>query len=332
MTSSAGDGERFTSSHLRPLDPRVRARLIDAYSPGARVVRARRLRGGIGARTQALDIIDVAETRSKVVLRVYLERNSLTPERARREFRAIELAQSARVPSPRPLFLDADGQFFGTPTMLLSYLPGRPKHQPHDRGAWADELVRAMRSVHAVSPASHDLDWLPRFGRAEIAAELEELRLKVMAHKDGIAREVMLTLEGSFDRVAWPTECLIHEDFWPGNTVWLRGKLIGIIDWVNAKVGDPRIDLSQCRIDALLANSLEVSDALEDAYRRVSPAVVRDLWFTDLFQGLRCLLYYEIWLIAYHDAGLTFITKEHARERVHAFLRRALDTTRASSL
>ncbi|HEX9641648.1 MAG TPA: phosphotransferase [Candidatus Krumholzibacteria bacterium] len=284
------------------------------------------MRGGLGARTQVLDIEDAAGARSKVVLRVYLPgRTTLTPDRARREFRTIELVQSAGVPSPRPLYLDAEGEYLGEPAMLLSYLPGRSMYQPRGVNVWVRELAQAMHAIHAVTPDRHDLSWLPRRGREELAAELEGMRERVDAHEDGIAREAFAALEANQDRIAWVEPCLIHEDFWPGNTVWFRGRLTGVIDWANACLGDPRLDPAQCCIDSHLVNGAGVSEALRDAYAALASRAVPDQWYFDLYVGLRGLLEYEIWLIGYHDAGLTFVTTELARERVHDFMRRALD-------
>jgi aminoglycoside phosphotransferase (APT) family kinase protein len=266
--------------------------------------------------------------RSNVVVRVYLPREALDAERARREFRVIELAQAVGVPSPRPLFLDAFGDYFGTPAIVLSYLPGRPMHQPRDLAVWCRDLVDAMLSIHAVKPDDHDLSWLPRNGRDEIAAELEALRDEVGRYRDSLAREAMAVLEATIDRVDWPPLSLIHEDFWPGNTVWYRGRLSGVIDWANAKLGDPRVDLSQCCIDALLVNGFEACNFLQETYVERSPAATCDLWFIDMFQGLKALLYHEIWLIGYRDAGLVQVTPELALGRIREFLRRALEAAK----
>jgi aminoglycoside phosphotransferase (APT) family kinase protein len=309
---------------LAQIDPAARARLVEAYSPGARVVRARRLRGGLGARTQVLDIEDASGRRSKVVLRVYLPgRRTLTPEDARREFRTIEMVHTAGVPSPEPLFLDAVGVYLGEPAMLLQYLPGRSLYRSNGP-AWAEELARAMVSIHAVTPDRYDPSWLPPYGRKEVEAELVERREAVAVHEDDLAREVLAVLENSLDRVVWVPSCLIHDDFWPGNTVWYRGKLTGVIDWADACWGDPRVDLPQCRIDAYLANDHAAEEAVVEAYARLSSHPMPDQWFFDLIVGLRALLYYDIWLAGYHDAGLKDVTKERSRERIHDFLRRAM--------
>ena len=283
----------------------------------------RRLRGGLGALTHVLTLKAPDGSRERVVLRRHFVRESLNPERAEREFRILKLVNDAGIPSAKPLHLDTTGAYFGAPALLLSYLPGRSLYEARDEGAWTEQLARVMLSIHAVSPADRDLSWLPRFSRGEIATELEEL--KPEAEKAGaLARRVHAALVANLDRVAWPKPCLIHEDFWPGNTVWFRQRLIGVIDWVNAKVGDPRCDITQCAIDAMLVHGPETADRLRKTYQRLAPKPLPDLWYFDLFNGLRSLLYYKHWLRGYHDAGLTQVTEAIASQRIRQMLRTAL--------
>jgi aminoglycoside phosphotransferase (APT) family kinase protein len=261
-----------------------------------------------------------------VVLRAYLPgREALTPERARREFRTIELARASGVPSSEPLYLDADGRFLGRPAMLLSYLSGQSVHRPRDLVTWANDLAVAMHGVHAVGPEDADLSWLPRFGAAEIRSELDEVRDSVMALDDGVAAAALEMLEARFEDVAWPEECLIHGDFWPGNTVWGRGRLVGVIDWADARLGDPRLDVVQCRVDALVANGFEACDAIGAAYDRMAEEALPDMWYVELFLGLQSLRWYKHWLAGYWDVGLTDITEEQTVERIREFLRRAIE-------
>jgi aminoglycoside phosphotransferase (APT) family kinase protein len=260
--------------------------------------------------------------RELVVLRRYFERESLTPERAVREFRILQLVNKVGIPSARPLLLDTGGEFFAAPALLLSYLPGRPLYEPRDKGAWVEQVARVMLTIHAVTPRTDDLSWLPRFSRDAIATELDELRAQALA-AGSLGRQVHAALVKNLDAVAWPEPCLIHEDFWPGNTVWFRQRLVGVIDWINAKLGDPRCDVTQCAIDAMLVMGFETSERLRDAYQRLAPAPLPDLWYFELFNGLRSLIYYEHWLKGYDDAGLE-VTAATALERIEAMLRRAL--------
>jgi aminoglycoside phosphotransferase (APT) family kinase protein len=288
-----------------------------------RILRVRRLRGGLGAYTHVLTLEAPDGSRENVVLRRHFVRESFHPERAEREFRTLQLVNDAGIPSPKPLHIDVTGEYFGAPALLLSYLPGRSLYEPRDEGSWTEQLARVMLSIHAISPAQRDLSWLPRFSRDEIARELEELRSE--ADKAGaLARRVHAALIANLDSVAWPEPCLIHEDFWPGNTVWFRQRLVGVIDWVNAKVGDPRCDVTQCAIDAMLVLGIEAYDRLRATYQTMAPAPLQDLWYFDLFNGLRALIYYSHWLLAYRDVGLTKVTLDVASHRIQWILRRAL--------
>jgi aminoglycoside phosphotransferase (APT) family kinase protein len=284
----------------------------------------RRLRGGLGAYSHALTLEAPDGTRERVVLRRYLVREALTPERAEREFRAIALANKAGIPAPRAIAVDANGEYFGVPTLLLTYLPGRPSYAPSDVAGWTEDLVRAMLAIHAVTPRDYELSWLPSFSRNEVSHELQDDLASESEGAGELAWEVHGLLLSRIDDVAWPEPCLIHEDFWPGNTVWFRGRLTGVIDWINAKLGDPRCDLTQCGIDAVLVQGIQAYDSLRDTYQRMAPSRLPDLWYWELFNGLRALLYFRIWLIGYQDAGLKHVTEPLAQSRIEEFLRRAL--------
>ena len=74
----------------------------------------------------ALAIEAADGTRFKVSLRRFHgDHRYATPEQAGYEFAVLRLLESAGVAAPRPLLLDAEGRFFGTPAIVLSYLPGR---------------------------------------------------------------------------------------------------------------------------------------------------------------------------------------------------------------
>jgi aminoglycoside phosphotransferase (APT) family kinase protein len=42
---------------------------------------------------------------------------------------------------------------------------------------------------------------------------------------------------------------LLHGDYWPGNVLWHDGKIVAVIDWEDARLGDPLIDLAMSRLD-----------------------------------------------------------------------------------
>ena len=274
---------------------------------------------------QVLDIEGADGTRFKVSLRRFERDHRFSaPAHVAHEYRILQLVEEVGIPAPRPLLLDAEGCLFGVPAMVLTYLPGGPFYMPHDVTPWAEQLARALLGIHAVTPERFDLSWLNvnlRDGmREEIAKRSEQAR-----RGEPLAREVHAVLEAEIDRISWPEPAFVHDDFWPGNTVWRFGRLTGVIDWTYAEVGDPRTDVSQCCLDLALILDLDAADAFREAYQANAAKRLPDLWYFDLFRGLRALLSYEHWLPGYHDAGLNHITSRLARNRIEAFLCRALE-------
>ena len=119
--------------------------------------------------------------------------------------------------------------------------------------------------------------------------------------------------------------CLVHDDYWPGNTVWRRGRLSAIVDWTSAEVSDPRFDIAQCRADLALMHGQAAAEAFLAAYEAVSDRPLDRLWFFDLVRGRSALEYYASWLPGYHDLGLTSLTAALLSQRVREFLALALE-------
>ncbi len=69
---------------------------------------------------------------------------------------------------------------------------------------------------------------------------------------------------------AWPwpqqnTSALLHGDYWPGNILWRDGRLVGVIDWEDAALGDPLADLANSRLEIFWAFG---GDVMHDFTRR----------------------------------------------------------------
>ncbi len=308
--------------------PGAFARLVEELAPGGRMVRARRLRGGLGARMQVLDIERADGTRLKVSLRRFVRAHRFsTPDHVAHEYRILQLIEEAGIAAPRPLLLDAEGRMFGVPAIVLTYLRGRPLYASRDVSSWVGQLAQALLSIHALTNDDVDLSWLSLYDREGMRKEIGR-REEQARERGSLAREVHAVLNAEIDRIRWLEPVFVHDDFWPGNTVWRYGRLVGVIDWTSAELGDPRADVSQCRADIALSLGRDEADAFLEAYQARAAQPLPDVWYFDLFRGLRALIYYEQWLEGYHDAGLMHLTSALARERIEAFLRAALDRAR----
>jgi hypothetical protein len=50
-------------------------------------------------------------------------------------------------------------------------------------------------------------------------------------------------------RVDWSATCFIHRDHHAGNVLWSRGRVSGVVDWVEASVGPPAVDSARMRLN-----------------------------------------------------------------------------------
>ena len=208
-----------------------------AVGPGAVVVRTRRLHGGITSVVHAVDVVDRSGVRHRLVLRRYPPGGPVWPafDIVTAEVRALavlEVAATADV--PRCVAFDATGRAAGVPTVLSTRLPGRPILAPSDPTAWAAGLARAV------------VDHLVRM-RDVPSTGLNAFRL---------------WSRGAAPPSAAPHQA-IHRDFNPGNILWSRGRVTGIVDWVHLCHGPIEADIGRCRVNIWLLEGRGAADAFQ---------------------------------------------------------------------
>ena len=278
-----------------------------------------------------MDMLDIERadgSRWKVTLRRFVrtEHRFSTPEHVTHEFEILRLVECAGIPAPRPILLDARREYFGVPAIVMSYLPGRPLFPTTNIERWTEGLADVLLTLHAVTPDGFDLSGLNVQLHDGMRRRIDEWRHEAQA--DPLAAEMHAVLDAELGRIDFSGPTLVHDDFWSGNTVAYRGRIIGIIDWTSAEVGDPRTDVSECRIDLVLSHGIEVADRFRDDYERLAGRPLADLWYFDLYRGFHAFLEYEHWLEGYHDMGLVHLKPAEVGARLRAFLRRALNEGR----
>lgn len=153
----------------------------------------------------------------------------LRPEQAaaaEREVAAMVAAAEAGVPVPR---VHAAGVWRGRPAVLMDWCPGRPLADELRARPWrayplGRRFGRTQAAVHRSPPpaalADHPVPWRAWAGDdPAIAAGLRS--------------------------VAPRPPALLHLDYHPLNVLVDGGRLSGVLDWANARVGDPRADLAR---------------------------------------------------------------------------------------
>jgi aminoglycoside phosphotransferase (APT) family kinase protein len=130
----------------------------------------------------------------------------------------------------------------GTPYAAYPRLSGRPASCA-DAAALAGDVARFLTALHAtepgdalvlgvVAPGKLDLDVLARRATAEVVPLLPW--------------EAVAALHDAFAtlREPPPVQALVHGDLGEANLLVRDGRLAGVIDWTDAHVGDPAMDLT----------------------------------------------------------------------------------------
>ena len=112
---------------------------------------------------------------------------------------------------------------------------------------------------------------------------------------------------------------LLHGDFWPGNLLWLRGCLTGVIDWEQPRIGDPAKDVATCRGDLSILFGTQTADEFLRTYERASGTRVLNLRFWDLLTCTWAVREIAEWAAVYPNLGRADVGVELARERIRTF-------------
>lgn len=249
-------------------------------APAAKPVRVRKLGGGVLTTMHAFDLVtDVGA--QPLVLRRYRPGEEW---RSVMEglLRTLTVLEAEGLPAPRALWSDAHGMSFGVPAVILTRFRGRPVGRPFDLMSWARQLGAALARVHAVPLKSYDFSYLPP--AFEVAPTLLERALAptpiVAAHP--LAGTVLPELIKLHSALVLNGPVFTHGDFWPGQSIWWRGHLEGIVDWDFPRLDDPGIDLGYCRMDIALLTNVSVADEFLFAYVEASGRPAPHMPFWDL--------------------------------------------------
>lgn len=315
-----------------PSRPQLAA-IAAAVQPGSVVGAVKRLRGGVASGMHAVQLRGPGDAVRWVVVRRYGRwRVEQEPVVAQREWATLTALAAVAAPTPLPLWLDAEGAICGCPTIVTSRLPGRGLLAPRDPLACARGLAHGLAAIHAapLDPAALDL---LEDQRRELAHLLDR-----DAPPPGLAEKPGGPEAWAMMRRWWPHMTptspprLVHGDYWPGNTLWHRGRLSGIVDWEQTRRGDPAQDVACCRLDLALLLGPAAADCLLKTYEAVTGQPVPRIYFWDLYMSTWATMSLDEWLKGYHDLGRTDLTLAEARARLARFTDDALARAAAALL
>jgi aminoglycoside phosphotransferase (APT) family kinase protein len=162
--------------------------------------------------------------------------------------------------------------------LVVEYIEGGTECAPSDLDDHLGQLASCLARIHTIDGARADLSFLPR----------QEAERPV----------------------------LLHGDFWPGNVLWQDGRLIAVIDWDDAAIGDPLADLGTTRLELLWALGSEAMDRFTCHYRAVTTVDLADLPHWDIRAATEAREQLPQW-------GLAAGVERTMREQLEQFVERA---------
>jgi aminoglycoside phosphotransferase (APT) family kinase protein len=277
---------------VKPRQPsRAQVRdLLLSIDPSLRLITSRPLAGGVSAQLTAIEAHRASGELDRLVLRQYGAANLRSdPHVAVHEFAVLTLLHSAGLPVPRPRHADESATILPVPCLVIEHIDGRAGNDPSQlTGPLTDftaQLAAVLAQLHAAAFTLADAPYL-----TEIRAKADDMIETWPSSLDEPLSEA--AVRTALARI-WPPPLLnqpvlLHGDFWPGNTLWRDGALVGVIDWEDAVLGDPLHDLCTARMEICLAFGASAAGELTRQYCTFRPAVnLAALPHWDLYAALR---------------------------------------------
>jgi aminoglycoside phosphotransferase (APT) family kinase protein len=242
------------------------------------------LEGGQSGEVTAIEVELSEGHRHQFVIREYRvslgHRDHSAPDR---DFRLLEILRTEGIPAPRPVRLGRDGGVGAHPFVVVDFIEGSPPAGDLAASEMSRQLAGVLERIHRVDEAGLGLAFLPDL-QERIAASLAG----PLPAGGSLNEEAIRTVIGHWRGRPANPKVLLHGDFWPGNTIWLDGRLVGVIDWEDAAVGDPFADVGNARLEILWASGVEAMTSFTEHYREAAhPLDWSSLPLWDLWAGWR---------------------------------------------
>jgi aminoglycoside phosphotransferase (APT) family kinase protein len=261
-------------------------RVVRRVHPHGTLISARSLKGGVSAAVTALEVGLPDGHRTQLVVRQHgdadLRRN---PDIARDEFTLLRALHSAGLPVPVAHDVDETREILAKPYLVIEYVDGHTEFDPARSDSVVDALATCLRDIHRSDLSTLDLSFLPE--QELVCARRLRTRPETVDDSldEGRIRQVL--------EPVWPPRrrnrsVLLHGDFWPGNVLWRDGRLVAVIDWEDAAIGDPLADLASSRLEILWAFGPAAMRDFTARYAALMPGVdLANLAYWDLCAALR---------------------------------------------
>ena len=185
--------------------------------------------------------------RSSVCLRMQRDRGIFEPYDVLREGAVIAALAPSPIPVPELLAIEGDAGVLGAPFIVLEWIDA-----PHMGEAGPEASFPAFTEMVA---RIHWLDWeayglgflgVPSNAREGIVREVDAVAARMPAF--GCEAEPLLRQAADVLRRTAPSDgdlALCQGDINVFNYLFRKGEVVGVVDWEQARISDPRCDVGQ---------------------------------------------------------------------------------------
>lgn len=297
------------------------SRVVVEVTGNGRLLSATPLLGGSSARTTALRVVTREGEEHHLILREPSPAGlARRPHRLANQFSVLQQLATAGLPVPQPLALGAPQPDFPQGFLLMSQLAGAALYSQAGAERRAFAAGRQLARLHQLPltpelqqllpEAAQQISWILDHPPSQLDASLQEevirSRLKEMGAK------------------LPKNPRLLHGDYWPGNWLWQADELVGVIDWEDARWGDPLSDLAIARLDCRMLFGEGAQRALMAGYETETAVDPTRLPFWDLAAALRPAGQISAWAADWPALGRPDLTPGTMRRAHNAFVVEAL--------
>ena len=288
---------------------------VAELEPGGRLVGSRALTGGVSADVFGLDIATSDGGRRRVVVRrhraVDFKQHGLTVTAKEHHLLATLHRLGLAVPEPY-LYVDTDPAL--APYLVMEWVDGSTELADEQLPEALDQMAEFLVQLHGLDPRSLQVSELE---------PIENPRVAIVDYlpSTDVGREVAAWIASGDVEQDLNRRVVLHGDYWPGNVLWQHGRLMAVIDWEDASLGDPLADLATARVELLCRYGDDAMERFSTRYLELHRDTIGSL-------RLESLPLWELYvsaaaLVAMGDWGLEPSEEARRREQTQRFFDRA---------
>lgn len=225
---------------------------------------------------------------------------SVTESSRHREFEVLQAVEGI-IPSPKPWWVDGEGEFLPYPAMIYGFVTGAAKpsydsgkvsglgqnYGPELRAQLAPDFVGLLARLHRIDVAA--ADGLAHFERPQVGSNHSVIRqvnaMRRVWEEDRVEEEPVLEVVYRWlvaNAPALDHVSIVHGDYRSGNFLFdeAEGRITAWLDWEGATLGDRHQDLTYAAMPSFshyaedgvtqLGSGMMSADALYAAYSEAS--------------------------------------------------------------